>query len=1092
MLRQALLIAMLMCVGLEAKAGIEWYETEQWGRFVSIKLTTRQTNLNVNLNSGTNGKPIYIDLINGEGLWGYFNWFNPSIDQRPITKIVILTGKEWAYENNKTYEKDGYTYHPVPVEDGLNGDLNQGAGGDWIYLYYSKDHPEKGYIAGMKAAYYGTWAEVLTERDDDYFDKDLNDGCGFKSDYVYIAACEHKHNCLQSSFWVNDDGYYCAGYKDCSDKNCQTKSELKGDGSEEQPIMIGNMNQYKDFVSLFNYKAIRQNAYVELTADFSGVFNEVPQIGLEDYSFKGTFDGKGHTLTNVFPTDFKDFKIHSGLFKKTYNAKIRNFTLEKYVTAARGMHFGRWEWIPDPDDGYESDKKIWVRYELPNEGNQSIWSILSDWDGYSEFENVHLKDCDFGLGPNNNDYFGAFAGFSSDTRLTNCSFTISDIAGIDISGNRNSGMIGRAGLKTYITGCYCLSYRGTPANLIYDYHTNSEYLSRCEITNSFAENKLVAQNYMEVLTNSEGDVDESRFATGEITYRLNGSENSDNPVWRQRLGTNKIPTIQASNDNIVYQNRATDCQGREYVSVFTNDPNELPEGFKAHKNVEIVKYLGGPTCVHPITLPDASAQEYFMCTECHHASLDNVNFNISPITTPSAHYMEHADNVFTCKSGGHIEHWNCTECGFNFSSDDATTDEHYIADVDIPAHKVVKKNKGLGTVSTCLKEVPDAGYWHCNTCEKNYYDEATTQEINSKLTHTLHHVAESYHNSSEEGYEDLPNGKHAHIAEFWICENCGNSFSAEEPESDASIIYTSPVFTEDHTDQFMHRLETVSDPVDVWSCLCNFNIHYKLNVAGKDGQEIDDPTGSPAHTYNLHSLNLDVNSPIKLSADIDYHITTNTVTYNGSILANRQWSTLCLPFAFNADNIDGVTFYVPRSLEVSASENTLVLEPVRGTIEAATPLFVWRNSEDKSESQEYTISIDKPSPLVLGNHVWTSPDGNLKAHGSFYGYQVNCGKVVINGVTYYGAEYGKNIYYLSGDQLWKTTGVTDVKPYRIYLELPNANNVKVIRMDNGVVDKIDLTNSEDIHGNIYNTGGVLLNKMQRGVNIVNGKKIIKK
>lgn len=83
-----------------------------------------------------------------------------------------------GYQNGETYTYNSRTYYPVPIKSGsgLNGDLNQGAGGKYIYLYYTKDTTVGTPITGL---------QVLTTSSEEIKPTDFCETCC--DGYVYCV-----------------------------------------------------------------------------------------------------------------------------------------------------------------------------------------------------------------------------------------------------------------------------------------------------------------------------------------------------------------------------------------------------------------------------------------------------------------------------------------------------------------------------------------------------------------------------------------------------------------------------------------------------------------------------------------------------------------------------------------------------------------------------------------------------------------------------------------------------------------------------------------------------------------------------------------
>ena len=82
-------------------------------------------------------------------------------------------------------------------------------------------------------------------------------------------------------------------------------------------------------------------------------------------------------------------------------------------------------------------------------------------------------------------------------------------------------------------------------------------------------------------------------------------------------------------------------------------------------------------------------------------------------------------------------------------------------------------------------------------------------------------------------------------------------------------------------------------------------------------------------------------------------------------------------------------------------------------------------------------------------------------------------------------------YFISGNKLWKSDGTTNIKGTRAYIDATKvpASDVKLFIDD--IETSIEEINGEDMEdGLIYNLAGQRIQKMQKGINIVNGKKIL--
>ena len=119
------------------------------------------------LNEGSGGDWIYV---------GYKKGSRASTNGGYITDFYISNSSSSSIYYN------GRTYYPVPTNSGFNGDLNSGARGDYIYLYYTKNNfSDKRAVSSISFDTSSSNAVGLAGSSSGY---DLNAGAG--GEYVYM------------------------------------------------------------------------------------------------------------------------------------------------------------------------------------------------------------------------------------------------------------------------------------------------------------------------------------------------------------------------------------------------------------------------------------------------------------------------------------------------------------------------------------------------------------------------------------------------------------------------------------------------------------------------------------------------------------------------------------------------------------------------------------------------------------------------------------------------------------------------------------------------------------------------------------------
>ncbi len=196
--------------------------------------------------------------------------------------------------------------------------------------------------------------------------------------------------------------------------------------------------------------------------------------------------------------------------------------------------------------------------------------------------------------------------------------------------------------------------------------------------------------------------------------------------------------------------------------------------------------------------------------------------------------------------------------------------------------------------------------------------------------------------------------------------------------------------------------------------------------------------------------------------------TADKATYTREM--TTTWGTLCLPYAYEAEENATCEFY-----QASVNNGTsLVLTKLTGTVEAGTPVMVRRRYSDKPIT--VTASTDVP--------VCTEPTGANMMVGTF-------GNTTVP----------KDAYIINNDKFWLVSSVSKDKdvtatPYRGYVTTTGSKaSVLGIAIDGDTtgidtVDGVDILN--DANTQYYDAEGRRTNGLQKGLNIVkNGNRTIK-
>ena len=216
-------------------------------------------------------------------------------------------------------------------------------------------------------------------------------------------------------------------------------------------------------------------------------------------------------------------------------------------------------------------------------------------------------------------------------------------------------------------------------------------------------------------------------------------------------------------------------------------------------------------------------------------------------------------------------------------------------------------------------------------------------------------------------------------------------------------------------------------------------------------------------SYQVYQLNLD---ETKLMYLVPGHVTAKNVSVARNIPAN-QWIGLCLPFDY--DIPEG--WDVRELTGVSGSgENASMKFSTASTIEAGKPYIV------KPESSVTTITATGKAIATESTDVTF---GGVTMVGNLNQTTIPQGSFYIN----------------KSSELMKLTATSaTLNGFRAYFTVNGGSGVKALSFDfdddaTGINEELRIKNEEST--SIFNLAGQRLSKTQKGINIVNGKKILK-
>jgi hypothetical protein len=218
--------------------------------------------------------------------------------------------------------------------------------------------------------------------------------------------------------------------------------------------------------------------------------------------YRGVLDGQGHALTNVFISEEYTQGDPATLFYELKGSTVKNFKLtgEYFNTNNAKFMGGLTRWMS----------------ESSTIDNCEIEVVMHS---FIEGDGTH----------------GGVVGVSGDgTVIKNCLVNVTMIGESESPTYNCGGVVGWANSSPTISNTLILS--------------KYQNITKGDNSNTIGRNGYTATNVFYVEQSMIGNTDggtkatDEQLASGEITYKLNGSQ-SDKPVWFQTLGTDVLPRL---------------------------------------------------------------------------------------------------------------------------------------------------------------------------------------------------------------------------------------------------------------------------------------------------------------------------------------------------------------------------------------------------------------------------------------------------------------------------------------------------------------------------------------------------------------------
>ncbi|MBQ0115070.1 MAG: hypothetical protein KBT10_04280 [Bacteroidales bacterium] len=247
---------------------------------------------------------------------------------------------------------------------------------------------------------------------------------------------------------------------------------LTGDGSEANPYLITNTDEWNQFATVSNSGNKFEGKFVKIAADLNFTGKQFVKAGVLPYSFNGTLDGGNHTVTMDYNAAAGEHYVAlvSACDEK---AVIKNVTVDGQITIADGNRCAAitgWMDYGTKIDNCHNKAAITVT------GNGQVYAgIAAVGTRKNVISNSHNEGTITHKGANSNGFVGGIMGQGQECDLINCY----NVGQIVIENTAKTGVVaGLAGRISFgkIENCYNtadITSFATAAGLIANAQTNS-------------------------------------------------------------------------------------------------------------------------------------------------------------------------------------------------------------------------------------------------------------------------------------------------------------------------------------------------------------------------------------------------------------------------------------------------------------------------------------------------------------------------------------------------------------------------------------------------------------------------------------------
>lgn len=453
----------------------------------------------------------------------------------------------------------------------------------------------------------------------------------------------------------------------------------KGDGKKDSPYIITTAEElkwFRDQVNSGQYSICAKIADNVEVIDMSTVCHAADKSqNLEEKSwvpignrniikYRGTFDGNGKTITNLYINASQTSQNNMGLFGYTYQSTIKNLTFENANVTNTQSNTG----ILVGKAGYGSTlQNIKISKTCQIKGGNYTGGIAGELDGnayncvnYATVQGIKYVGGFLGMYSRKGNSITACANYGNVTASSEMAGglvgyfrggTIQDCANYgDVKGtNRVAGMAGFVSdgkvQNVFSYGNISVTNKTQNVGMVFGLSSFGAtegmvaYYSGAKLTIKGQEQTVKAFGNGTPSEDKATGFTETQLKSGVVAYQLQQNASSE-AKWGQNLANGgDIYPIIASEHKVYANNLTLNCKTNEVVTgSFTNNPTS-----------SAINYQHGQTINHHVatnaTCTEAATKEYWQCQDCQRTYSDSqLTVELTDVTNTDQPALGHHSN----------------------------------------------------------------------------------------------------------------------------------------------------------------------------------------------------------------------------------------------------------------------------------------------------------------------------------------------------------------------------------------------------------------------------------------------------------------